>query len=179
MLTLLSKSAGGGRWKRAVSGSHQLLWSGLACMILLCAIAAVSNIMVPIRQLESIRALADWPTALAYGLLAIVLAWLWRSGEARGQKVAHKRPGLAITGLANYADLVALLLGMLAPLAAIFYANWLAAVPARYAVEAKQFEPYRAQVVTWLVVLGMGLIVRFTQHRRNVGLSAVKFCGCR
>lgn len=156
-LTLMNKAAGGGRWKRAVTASNQLLGSGLACMLILCTIAAVSNILVPIRAFESIGALAGWPTLLAYGLLALVTACLWRNNEVGGR----------YAGLASYAALIALLLGMLAPIAAVFYADWLEAVPGRYAAGARQFEPYRAQVVAWLCALAFGLGVRLSASQKR------------
>ncbi len=54
--------------------------------------------------------------------------------------------------------------GMLSPLATVFYADWLQSVPTRYAVEARRFEPYRAQLVLWLVGLAFGLVMRLSMR---------------
>ena len=175
-LKLLGKAANGGRWKRAVASGHTLLWSGLLAMIVLCVMAAATNSYLPLRFFESVHALSTWPTWLAYGLLALVVAWLWRS-QRDTNKGSTTEGASRLEVVSSYAGLVALLLGMAAPLAAVCYAEYLAADSIHYSFTTQRFGAYRAQVLLWLAALAVGLVMRWSTASKKWPLSGeVAWC---
>lgn len=146
---LFAKSRKGGRWKRAETSAWSLVDQGLMLLCALCVIAATTIVWMPVETLPTLSPIARWPSLAAYAAVLLVFIALGR-----------------MSAISRFA-LLAVALGLLAPLVSSFYAQWLESAPGRYSAAAKGFEPYRAQLVLWMIALGVGWLVRVANHRRE------------
>jgi hypothetical protein len=111
-------------------------------VVALCLGAAFVAIAYPIEKLPGVDRLGG----PMIGLTAIVtLLLFWFLFTCRG---------------ASHFGMLATSLGLISPIGATAYANWLIAVPTRSDPGASDFEPLRMLIALWLVSLSIGLVVR-------------------
>lgn len=149
---LLSKTLKGSRWQRAEKASWNVSRFGLPLVVVLALAAAWLVITYPIRLPATgnmLERLGGPAVAVTVFITLSLTGWL------------SFRRGLPKFGL------LAIGHGLIAPTGAAAYANWLMAVPARSFVTAQRFEPFRAIIVLWLLVLTIGLIVRIVASLRR------------
>ena len=152
---LFNKSLRGARWQRSEKSSWTLGLLALFSVVALCAGAAYVVIGYPIAKLPGVERLGG-PIIV---LTAIVSLWLfWFLYTRRG---------------ASHFGMLACALGLLSPLGATAYANWLIAVPTRSNSAAGNFEPLRMLMALWLFSLSIGLVVRWVAATRGKSLSTV------
>lgn len=146
----LEKSCKGGRWKRAEASAWSQAALGLVLLAVLCIAAAITNVWSSVSVLPASRAIATAPSLLAFAAVLTIFVALarWRRWSAF--------------------ELSAIGLGLLAPLVATFYTQWLDAAPGRRSATAQGFEAYRAQLVLWLAALALGLGVRLGARDRRM-----------
>ena len=146
---LLPKSMKGRSWKQA----EQASWS-LVCLaflnVLTLGVAAVGLVVAyPAVVLPGLDSVGGWFGGAALAITLALFSWL-----------ATKR------GAPRF-GLLAVALGLAAPLVATSYANYLVAYPQHKIIGAEDFEPYRMLLVLWLVALGIGFGVRLVTMRES------------
>lgn len=150
---LISKSLRGARWQRCEKSSWSLVLLAMFTVAALCLGAAFVVIAYPIVKLSGVDRLGG----TMIGLTAIVtLLLFWFLFTRRG---------------ASHFGLLATALGLISPVGATAYANWLIAVPTRSDPVARDFEPFRMLIALWLVSLSIGLVVRLIAARNRKTFS--------
>ena len=139
---LFSKSLKGARWQRCEKSSWTLALFSICAVVTLCIGAAYVAIAYPIVKLAGVDRLGG-PAFSITTIVTLCLFW-WLSAR-RG---------------ASHFGMLAVALGLISPIGATAYANWLISVPARTDPAARDFEPLRMLIVLWLVSLVIGFIVR-------------------
>lgn len=150
---LLSKACGGARWRSALEAAWQLWTGSIAAATLLSLAAATLIALYPQVARSELHVLGGIWTLLSVGLAAAL--W-WLLGLQRGM---------------SKFGLLALTLGMLAPIVAASYASWLMTYPNAKIASAANFEPYRLLVGLWLGSLVSGLVIRIHSRLRNEPLT--------
>jgi hypothetical protein len=141
-LQLISKACKGARWRQAESATWSL-WSGAMVAASVLSISAVVAIaFYPQTQSSLLHLLGSGWTFL--GLLG-TLCVLWILGRQSDW-----------SGF----GLLAITLGLLAPIAAASYGSWLMDNPASRFALANNHEPYRLLIGLWLTALTSGLCLR-------------------
>lgn len=144
---LLPKSMKGRSWKQAEQASWSLVGLAFASVLVL-GIAAVGLVVAyPAVILPGLNSISDWFGGVALAITLTLFSWL---------AVRRGAPGYGLLALA---------LGLAAPLIASGYANHLVAYPQHRIIGAEDFEPYRLLLVLWLIALGLGLVVRLVAMR--------------
>ncbi len=152
--TLLSKSAKGGRWKRAEESISTLSNLAIGVLVVLSMGSALVVICYPEAIMVGLSHLGSgWSIAVYVAALSIAVLSLARNGASKF--------GMLAMGL-----------GLSAPLASCVYANLLVQFPTWQFAGAKGFEPYRMLVSLWLVALSIGLTLRWL---RPVEVSRTSF----
>jgi hypothetical protein len=152
--TLLSKSAKGGRWKRAEESISTLSNLAIGVLVVLSIGSALVVICYPEAIVVGLSDLGNgWSIAVYVAALSIAVLSLVRNGASKF--------GMLAMGL-----------GLLAPLASCVYANLLMQFPNWQFAGARDFEPYRMLVTLWLVALSIGLTLRWL---RPVEVSRTSF----
>lgn len=134
------------------SGGWPLSLLGLFCLTLLSIFATAYVVWYPVVSLTQLTGVASWPTVLCYAsvvVVAVSIGWL--------------------RGLSRF-GMLAVALGLVSPLASMFFATWLDAVPGRHSPLAFRFEPYRAQIVLWLLALAIAVCVRFAARGQRMSV---------
>ncbi len=139
---LISKSLKGARWQRSEKSSWTLVLLAMFAVVALCVGAAFVVIAYPIEKLSGVDRLGG----PIFGLTAsVTLLLFWFLFTRRG---------------ASHFGMLATALGLISPVGATAYANWLIAMPTRSDPAARDFEPLRMLIALWLVSLTIGLVVR-------------------
>jgi hypothetical protein len=146
---LISKSMKGARWQRSENAAWSLNIAAMVVVAILCTAAAAQVVYFPVRPLPDIERLGGFAVV---GTSVVALALLWFLSSRRGD---------------SKFGLLALSLGLVAPLGAAAYTAWLVADASRPSLEANGFEPIRALLTLWLTSLAIGLVVRFGAMRRG------------
>ncbi|MCA9132415.1 MAG: hypothetical protein KDA45_04650 [Planctomycetales bacterium] len=139
---LLPKAIKGNRWKQQELASWSLITLAFLVVAGLAVAAAVAVVTYPVEVYPGIGALGGVLAGLSL-LLTLSLSSL-----------------LALRRGAPRFGLLAIALGLLAPLAAAAYAQWLVEHPAARLLTAQNFEPYRLLLMLWLLSLTSGLAWR-------------------
>jgi hypothetical protein len=150
---LLSKSLKGARWQRCEKSSWLLSIFALCSVVTLCVGAAYVAIAYPIVRLVGVERLGG-PAFMLTTIVTLCLFW-WLNAR-RG---------------ASHFGMLAAFLGLVSPLGATAYANWLIAAPTRSNPAARDFEPLRMLIALWLVSLTIGLSVRIVAAVNRKSLS--------
>ncbi|MBX3423313.1 MAG: hypothetical protein KF752_17275 [Pirellulaceae bacterium] len=139
---LLSKASRGARWRGSEQAAFRLTNVGMGIVAMLCAVAAGMVMYYPQRALPELDRMGGMPVAVTV-LATLVMMWvLWPRRSA------------------SPAGLLAISLGLMAPVAAAGYASWLVKNPTGQFASADDFEPYRLLAVLWLAALVIGLLYR-------------------
>lgn len=141
-MVLISKARKGSRYRNAESAAWNI-W--LASIIPAVALAVISAGLVGNyhwRQYLLIHEVGDIGTLIIVGL-ALSLWWLF--GTGRGQ---------------SKFGLLAITLGLIAPVVSACYGSWLINHPEHRFLAANNFEPVRLQVTMWLASLIVALSIR-------------------
>lgn len=150
---LFAKSLKGARWQRCEKSSWTLALFALGAVVTLCIGAAYVAIAYPIVKLAG----ADRLGGQAFVVTTTVsLCLFWWISARRG---------------ASHFGMLAAALGLISPIGATAYANWLVSTPARSSAAARDFEPLRMLIVLWLVSLAIGLMVRLVAAMNRKTLS--------
>ncbi len=152
---LFSKSLKGARWQRCEKSSWTLALCALCTVVTLCIGAAYVAIAYPIVKLAGVDRLGG-PAFIITTIVTLCLFW-WLSAR-RG---------------ASHFGMLAAALGLISPIGATAYANWLISTPARSNPVARDFEPLRMLIVLWLVSLAIGFIVRLVAAMNRKTLSGL------
>ncbi len=149
---LFAKSLTGARWQKCEKSSWTLTLFALSAVVTLCIGAAYVAIAYPIVKLAGVDRLGG-PAFIISTIVTLCLFW-WLSAR-RG---------------ASHFGMLAAALGLISPIGAMAYANWLISTPARSNPAALDFEPLRMLIVLWLVSLAIGFIVRLlaAMNRKNL-----------
>jgi hypothetical protein len=150
---LLSKLLKGARWQRCEKSSWQLSIFALCSVVTLCIGAAYVAIAYPIVKLVGVDRLGG-PVFVITSIVTLGLFW-W----------------LNVRRHASHFGMLAASLGLLSPIGATAYVNWLIAAPARSNPAARDFEPLRMLIVLWLVSLAIGLCARIFAAMNRKSLS--------
>ncbi|HAC89378.1 MAG TPA: hypothetical protein DCF63_01925, partial [Planctomycetaceae bacterium] len=141
-LQLISKACKGARWRQAESATWNL-WTGAMVAASVLSISAVVAIaFYPQTQSSLLHLLGSGWTFLGLLGTLCVLRILGRQSDWSGF------------------GLVAISLGLLAPIAAASYGSWLWDNPASRFALANNHEPYRLLIGLWLTALISGLCLR-------------------
>jgi hypothetical protein len=144
---LLPKSMKGQRWKQAELASWSLVSTAFLSVVVICLSAAVLVIAYPASVLPGLEKIGGWFGGIVLALTLTLFCWL---ANRRGA------PGFG---------LLAIVLGLAAPLIAATYASHLIAFPQDRFPGAADFEPYRLLLVLWLLALAIGFLVRLLAMR--------------
>lgn len=150
---ILPRALRGARWKKCEQASWNTLTVSVVLITTLCCIAAIAVLSFPAKSVPVLSQLGS-PTAHCAFLLTTSLFCF----------LSYRR------GTSRFA-LLAVVLGLFAPLAAASYAGWLAADISRRFIGAAGFEPVRFLDTTWILVLAVGLCVRISAESRGKELS--------
>lgn len=143
--TMLSKSAKGGRWKRAEQSINTLSNLAIGVLVVLSMGSALVVICYPETIVVGLSDLGSgWSIAVYVAALSIAVVSLASNGASKF--------GMLAMGL-----------GLLAPLVSCVYANLLVQYPSWQFSGSRDFEPYRMLVTLWLVALSIGLTLRWLQ----------------
>ncbi len=153
MHQLIAKSMKGARWQRCEQAAWSLAEGALLALGLLCLGASIVVIAFPAAELRGIDRLGGTAVLLT-SVVTLSLMWF-----------------LSVRRSFSKFALLALTLGLLAPLATASYTSWLVAVPSRQSVAAAGFEPLRGLLALWLVALATGLGVRLIAWRQGTSLK--------
>ena len=152
---LMLKACEGSRWRKTEQAAWQL-WSGsILAATGLSGLATVLVAVYPNSGLPEVHRAGSLWTFLSVGLATGT--W-WCLGPRRGM---------------TKFGLLALTLGMIAPIVAAGYASWLMQHPESQFATANDFEPYRLLVSVWLASLALGLVIRVRAALHQQSLSAV------
>ncbi len=144
---LLPKSMKGQRWKQAEQASWSLVSTAFLSVLVLGVSAAVLVVVYPASVLPGLTSIGGVFGGIVVAVTLSLFCWL---ANRRGA------PGFGLLAIA---------LGLAAPLIAATYSSHLIAFPQDKILGAADFEPYRLLLVLWLFALLVGLMVRLLAIR--------------
>ncbi len=145
---LFPKAMKGQRWKQAEQASWSMVTLAFLSVLLLGATASGLVIAYPAQVLPGLHSIGGWFSAIVFAVTLSLYYWL------------------AVKRGASRFGLLAVVLGLAAPLTAASLASFLVAHPQYKLITAADYEPYRLQLILWLVALFIGYIVRLLALRR-------------
>ncbi len=146
---LMRRSVRGARWRNGEEALWWLAGGAICAVMMLSATAFVTVVAYPTAKLDVLHRLGHG-SVIVTAIVSLGLYWLlW-----------------VMRGASQFA-LLALALGLTAPLLAVSYASWLQAAAGRTLAGAGDFEPIRLLVALWLGSLLLGLMVRVIALRRQ------------
>ncbi len=150
---LFSKASGGARWREADKASGNLWLGAIWGSAILSAVAAVYVASCPVGPIAVFENSGNW-WVLAGVALALAIWWSMAS-----------RRGISKFGL------IAMTLGLIAPVVSAQYASYLLKHSASGTLVGVGFHPYRLLIGLWLVSLAFGLGLRVYAGMSRAKLS--------
>lgn len=155
-LAIVGKARKGSRYRSAEGAAWNIWLASIVPAIALAVISAGLVSLYPVQQYTLIHEIGDLGSLL---IVVLSLSLWWLLGTGRGQ---------------SKFGLLAITLGLIAPVVSACYASWLIHHPEHRFQSAYNFEPVRMQNALWLAALIVALAIRVycTVHGRSMKLIA-------